>query len=206
MRCLNEGIARKANKEDNCKGRFWEGRFKSQALLDEQALLACMVYVDLNPIRAGIAETLEDSAYTSIQQRIADYVENSTEDRAQKAENELLELSSFIGDNPNEVGIPFHLKDYFELTDWTGRAILEDKTGFIAETTPYILSKLDIDTNTWIEMVGNFGSRFYSHVGPVDKMDQVCERLGKKWLQGIRACKQFWDVKGSLIGKTVCLE
>jgi REP element-mobilizing transposase RayT len=70
MRTLNEHIARQANAEDGVKGRFWEGRFKSQALLDEQALLAAMAYVDLNPVRAGIAETLEDSDYSSIQERI----------------------------------------------------------------------------------------------------------------------------------------
>ena len=72
MRVLNETIARQANAEDRCKGRFREGRFKSQALLDEQALLAAMAYVDLNPIRAGMAETLHDSAHTSIAARLAE--------------------------------------------------------------------------------------------------------------------------------------
>ena len=67
---LNEFIARAANKEDAVKGRFWEARFKCQALLDEAAIASCMVYVDLNPIRAGVAGTPEESDFTSIQERI----------------------------------------------------------------------------------------------------------------------------------------
>jgi REP element-mobilizing transposase RayT len=67
---LNEFIARTANKEDRVKGRFWEARFKCQALVDEAAIAACMVYVDLNPIRAGLAGTPEESDFTSIQERI----------------------------------------------------------------------------------------------------------------------------------------
>ncbi len=67
---LNEFIARAANKEDKVKGRFWESRFKCQVLLDEAAILAAMVYADLNLVRAGMAATPEESDFTSIQERI----------------------------------------------------------------------------------------------------------------------------------------
>ena len=104
MRCLNESIARRANAEDGCTGRFWEGRYKTQALLDERALLTCMAYVDLNPIRAGMVDTPEKSDYTSIQQRI----KNDTTDH----KKESIQLVDWTGRAiaPNKRGsIPKHL-------------------------------------------------------------------------------------------------
>jgi REP element-mobilizing transposase RayT len=70
MRALSEPIARLANRQDECTGSFWEGRFKAQRLLDEAALLACCMYVDLNPVRAAMAESPADSKFTSAYDRM----------------------------------------------------------------------------------------------------------------------------------------
>ncbi len=70
MKALKEPLSRMANKEDDCKGAFWEGRFKSIAILDEEALLATCAYIDLNPVAAGIAATPETSPHTSVRQRV----------------------------------------------------------------------------------------------------------------------------------------
>ncbi len=121
MRALNEPIARKANAEDKCKGRFWEGRFKSQALLDEVAVLACMAYVDLNPIRAKMADSPEASDFTSIQLRIKAALNGEQPDS----------LLPFVGNEHHEMskGLMFNAKDYLQLIDDTGRIQRHDKEG-----------------------------------------------------------------------------
>ena len=89
MRGVNETIARMANVEEGRSGRFWEGRFKSQALLDEAAVLSCMTYVDLNPVRAGMEKDLFASDFTSIQQRLYDYSnENKSGTKPEQGLNE----------------------------------------------------------------------------------------------------------------------
>jgi len=164
MRCLNEHIAREANREDGCKGRFWEGRFKSQALLDEAGLLACMAYVDLNPIRAGLCESPEASDFTSIQARIRDYMaardSHQDIDLARKSSNNknravetkdtdttpngtdvpsVIPLASFNGSlAEGNTALPFEFADYLELVDWTGRAVHPEKRGAIPEGLPPI--------------------------------------------------------------------
>ena len=85
MRCLVEPIARRANKEDVCSGRFFEGRYRCQPILDETALAACLAYVDLNPIRAGMAETLETSRFTSVYERIQALRKTPSNTSAQRA-------------------------------------------------------------------------------------------------------------------------
>ncbi|WP_444908429.1 transposase [Microbulbifer sp. SSSA008] len=183
MRCLNESIARQANAEDNCTGRFWEGRFKSQALLDERALAACMAYVDLNPIRANIAKTPEESDYTSIQQRI----------RAAVSGKQPKNLLPFVGGECLNMpkGLPFQLDHYLELVDWSGRHLDPRKRGCIAENIPPILERLGISPKHWLYLSRNFESRFKGLVGSVEVVQKVCAQLDKRWVHGISDCRRL---------------
>lgn len=189
MRVLNEKIARMANKEDECTGRFWEGRFKCQALLDEQALMACMAYVDLNPVRASMAGTPEQSEHTSVKRRCeAARSEGRVKGVVGKQPKS---LQRFVG-NPRlnmPDGLPFRLTDYLELVDWTGRQIREDKRGFIDASLPTILKRLDIDEEHWLYMTQNFESSFKTLVGAVHSLRKVCEEMGYQRIPGRSSCE-----------------
>jgi REP element-mobilizing transposase RayT len=176
MRSLSEPIARMANKEDKCTGRFWEGRFKSQALLDEAAVLVCMAYVDLNPIRAKMATTPEISDYTSIQRRIHSAIKGE----------QPTELLPFIGNEPLEMpnGLMFSVKDYIVLVENTGRIIREDKRGAISASSQHILNRLNIPAENWLKITTEFGSSFKGAVGALPALTEYCEHLERKRQQG----------------------
>ena len=182
MRCLNEYIARSANAEDKCSGRFWEGRFKSQAILDEAALINTMAYIDLNPIRAKIAQTPENSSYTSIAERLAE--RNLATDVRCAFHGKLIPFleEKCIMEGPH---IPMHLTDYIELVDWTGRQIRPDKRGSISEDAPPILARLGIEQGNWLQNCQRLEQEFRQVIGPAAAIEKFCLAIGQKWLQGI---------------------
>lgn len=175
MRNLNEPLARAANAEDGCKGRFWEGRYKCQALLDEKALLTCMAYVDLNPIRAALAERLEDSDHTSVQARL-------------QGRDSHLARFQYTGspEVPAVVPpIPCSQADYLELVDWTGRAVRTGKPGYIPPSSPAILTRFRVPIRPWLTEIKHYASWYGRAVGTIARAQVYCAATGTRWVQGL---------------------
>ena len=172
MGYLNERIARKANAEDDCKGRFWEGRFQSQALLDEIALLQCLVYVDLNPVRAGLSHDPRQSDYTSIKHRLAG---NSSD------------LLPFKPDKPEVATdhydhLPFRFDDYLQLLDWSARVTLEDKQGTIPQDAPPLIDRLNITPVRWQTAMRPPVLSHQKALGSTTQIKKYCKAIGQHWL------------------------
>ncbi|NRP35689.1 hypothetical protein XMD579_000494 [Marinobacterium sp. xm-d-579] len=214
MRGVNETIARMANEEEGVKGRFWERRFKSQALLDEAALLSFMVYVDLNPVRAAIESDVVTSDFTSIQQRIYDYAKTNSDSAVvgldelesridnQKAIKKELQLDklpeahlmAFDGSLHTDVhqALPFTLQDYFDLVDATGRLVRVDKRGSVDSKLPALVNRLGIDPDKWLDYVKFFGHQYCACAGSVTSMRDYSQRHNRKWSKGITAASRVY--------------
>jgi REP element-mobilizing transposase RayT len=168
MRCLSEPLARLANQEDGCTGRFWEGRFKCQALLDEAAVLACMTYVDLNPVRAGIAPDLATSHHTSIQRRLRD--------AKRAAQCPLVEVAGLPA-------LPFSisLAEYIELVDWTGRQLHPGKAGIISASAPPALRRVQ-PAAAWLSQTSGIERRYCRAIGSALALLEKAQAIGQRWL------------------------
>ena len=198
MRCLNEHLARRANEEDNCTGRFWEGRFKSQALLDEAAVLTAMSYVDLNPIRAAMADTPEASAFTSIAQRVAELNGIDVPVTSRDSQTNTLPGPKLMGLapqhedlHPNAIG--YALSDYLNLVDWSGRAIRNDKRGFIDQQIPPLLTRLGLESEGFINHLRGRKGRAHSKVlGSIEKMRQAAVDMGRSFIKGLSEAQALY--------------
>ena len=182
MKCLNEYLARRANEEDCCKGRFWEGRYKCQALLDEKALLQCMAYVDLNPVRADMASTPEASNYTSVKQRASEVKERHTTKKMPRllpmVDSETVEVED------DDTVCRFRQMDYLELVDSTGRAVRADKRGVISERAAGILDRLGIEERAWLQHMQPRKQRLPVAVGSLERLKAYAASTGRKWVAG----------------------
>ncbi len=180
MRCLNEPIARMANAEDRCTGRFWEGRFKSQALLDDAALLQCMTYVDLNPIRAGLAKTPEGSDFTSIQRRLQTPSEHG--------------LMPFGADARELRSIPSSTASYLELVDWSGRVVVAGKRGAIPSDTPPIMERLRFDPVKFARYLRTRPETLPNALGPISSLRRMAKSFGLKFIHGVSGCYSVLEI------------
>jgi hypothetical protein len=208
MKCLKEPLSRLANRQDGTRGTFFEGRFKSVAVLDEEALLAISVYIDLNPVAATVATTPETSEYTSIKQRL-DHVEA----QGKTAELQAAEGGSVAGsqaaagveeplwlcpiedrrglDSLREGMIHgFSLGSYVQLVDYTGRLIREGKASISAELAG-IFERLNWSAQSWQKRMEKLGEgrllgRFFAATRA--KLREIAERFGVRHLVNLAGC------------------
>ncbi len=203
MKVMKERIARRANREDGCTGSFWQGRFTSVALLDQTAVIACMAYVDLNPIRAKQATTPETSRMTSAHDRIdarqLSRIAAGVSARTSAAADPVptiavpgpqaglwiapIERCTPGSDAAQRIApCPLSLDTYLELVDQTGRIVRQGKRGTIPAELAPILARLEIDAEQWIDAMMNGGRFLGSAIGSAVARAGEAVRRGVKWV------------------------
>jgi REP element-mobilizing transposase RayT len=208
MKCLKEPLSRLANRQDQTRGAFFEGRFKSVAILDEESLLATCAYIDLNPVAAGIAQVPEASPHTSIKTRVehvhaqnrgdalpADQRGSAAGSVASAGLEESLWLCPIEDrrrlDSPREGMLEgFSLGNYLVLVDYTGRLFREGKAAISRELSG-ILDRIGSSAASWQARLEKLSrsrllGRFFAATR--DRLRQVATRLGLHHLANLGSC------------------
>ena len=194
MRLLCQFIATRANAEDGeGLGRFWQSRFKAVRILDEESLLAGVAYVDLNPIRADLAETLEASDYTSVQRRIDalkapvdSCSDSNTDGNSHRADAFLCPVSIDEVNDPlaarpsrskkrcSDKGfLALSEADYLTILDWQARNTVASRRGQTPAEAPPVFARLGIDAEEWSRMARDFGRTFKNVAGKPISVEQA---------------------------------
>ena len=204
MRLLSQPLAAMANREEDQTGRFWQGRFRAVRICDEASLLACAAYVDLNPIRAALAETLETSDYTSIQRRIESLTQDATSgeptadqflapleiDQRQDALGAAASSSSFRASDKGF--LPMSQIEYIQLLDWTARMVVPGKSGATPADAPDVLQRLGLNAQEWVGLVREFGRMFSLAAGLPETLAQQRTRLTQRRFHTRRVFRELF--------------
>ncbi|MES2792362.1 MAG: transposase [Planctomycetota bacterium] len=201
MKFLKEPIARRANKEEECTGAFWEGRFKSIAILDEASLLATSAYIDLNPVAAGIAATPEKSPHTSAKARIEHCASQGTLEKLREG-SPYVSKGQFEKDHwlfpiedkrdPNGEGVAgmlhgISLTGYLQLLDWSSRLARPGKT-HVSAVAPPLLARLQIEPGTWqatLEKLFRSAKKVGCYFGSTQRLDELAATQGRRFLKNV---------------------
>ena len=198
MGALSEYIARRANAEDDCDGRFFSGRFGSREVTHDSGLLVSGLYVDLNLLRTGEVSTPETSVYTSawfrIQARQAQFQGKTSDPPIDSWLAPLSLQADHLGDVPCESGerasdkglLSMSLDEYLQLLDWSGRQLRADQRGAIPDHLAPILQRLGIEGEKLLETLQDFPGLFRRLVGPAEQLVERAQELGRRWLHGVR--------------------
>jgi len=181
---LKEAISRAANREDDVRGFFWQGRFSATRLGDDAALLVCSLYVNMNPIRAGLAETPEDAQYTSMHARLHDRL---ADDPARSRSGWLTAVhvdgDGFEGvaarrraSDKGYLGISF--VEYLELLDALVRRERIERAGGVSGDYPPVLARLGVSAAQWEKLVRLTSRRFTRELDLMAKMFAEARRRG----------------------------
>ena len=168
---------------------LWEGRYSSQALLDEAAVFSCMAYVDLNPVRARITEKLEESDNTSIKQRIEEIKNDNDEINLKQA---VTAVAGKVRDN----SLSINLKEYVELVEWTGKTIIHPGKASIPPHVISVLERLNLQQGHWLKHIEHYGKHYCRAVGPINKIREKAKRIKVRCLHGISAAKLMYVTSG----------
>lgn len=205
MGMLCENIARRANNEDDCHGRFWETRFRCREITDLSGLLLCGIYVDLNPIRAGEAARPETARYTSLCQRLqARDQRRNARDRAdgwmaeltlrpERKADEACAYTSRSGRRASDLGVlPISLEDYLKLLRWTARLLESGQRSTIPKDLEAVLDRLHVNHEQWLDTVDSYERCFCHAVGPPASLARVAQRMEVSHLKGATAARRIF--------------
>ena len=188
MKSLNEYIAKRANKEDDCTGHFWEGRYFAQAILDFSALTATMAYVDVNPFRAGLVKLPEHAKYTSLHQRIT----------ALRMGIKLKFLRNFRSNSNSSSNncIDMFFTEYLEIIDFFCQRIMLKNDNMMFIESPPIIKRLNLQEDEFVDITQNIENYFPIAIGNQNRMEEFKKATGRTRIKGATNVLRLYKQNG----------